>query len=75
MEVKLTETNYVHKTAADFIRWWQKKDALQKQAAAEQGAQLTYEIVEALMVWEDDGGSHALRRSAGRSPGPPGSTG
>ena len=70
MQAKLTKPPYVHKTAADFMRWWQKKDALQKQAAVEQGAPLTYEMVEALMVWEDDGGAHVSRRGDGRSPGP-----
>ncbi len=56
MQAKLTDANYVHKTAADLMRWWQKKDALRKQAAAEQGTQSIREMMKALMAWEDDGG-------------------
>ncbi len=56
MQAKLTDSNYVHKPAADLMRWWQKKDALRKQAAAEQGIQSTREMMKALMAWEDHGG-------------------
>ncbi len=56
MQAKLTNANYVHKNAADFMRWLQDKDTLKKQAAAEQGTQSIREMMKALMAWEDDGG-------------------
>jgi hypothetical protein len=71
MRAKLTDANYVHKTAADLMRWWQEQDALKKKAAAEQGAQSIREMMKALMAWEDDGGPPTQLSRNGRFPGQP----
>jgi hypothetical protein len=47
------------KTNADFMRWLKKRRALEKLEAAEETAEATKEMKEALMVWVDDGGPPA----------------
>jgi hypothetical protein len=45
-----------NKTTDDFLRWLRKKKVLNKQTAEEKIAPAVQETVQALMIWDDDGG-------------------
>ena len=49
--------NYIHKTAADFVRWRRAQDALKEQVLEERSVQSNRIISKALMIWEDDVGA------------------
>ena len=58
---KNTHIHHTHNTKDDFVddfkRWLKKKQALKKQTAEKQIVNTSYDIVQALMVWADDGGA------------------
>ncbi|MFZ0545049.1 MAG: hypothetical protein WAM60_06410 [Candidatus Promineifilaceae bacterium] len=47
------------KTKDDFLRWLEKRRALEKLEAEEKMAKAAQEMKQALMVWVDDGGPPA----------------
>lgn len=58
---KLKRKNtHIHKTKDDFVRWLKEKRALKEQTTEKQTANASHDILQALMVWADDGGTASI---------------
>jgi hypothetical protein len=57
-------THHTYQTKGGFLCWWRKLDEPKKQAIKEQRSQAGHEMVQALMVWMDDGGAARMPATA-----------